>query len=455
MTSMQLGPPAARPMTDLRGLVKTIVDAGLAAVAPGAAFHRHVALVGDVLTAGDRQYDLSAYDRVLVIGAGKATAAIGRELELLLGDRLAGGCLVLRPADLTRHLRRLTVIHADHPVPSPRSHVGAQVLLDLVSGVTEKDLVIACFTGGSSALVSIPVPGVPAEAKAELHELLLDSGARIQDVNAVRKNVSLIKGGRLAALGSRATWINLTVSDVVGDELQYITDPTVRSGDSPAKAISVLQRLGLWNRVHASIREHLLNDAQEPPQLDAIDVHTVLLATGAHAIEAMSLAARELGVAVVSLGSDVEGEAHEVGRRLAELASSLAAEGRRIAVLAAGGEVTVAGAHGADPGGPNQELAVAFACSLPDGVPVAAAFMDSDGFDGPTAHAGGLVDGSSADRAAAAGVDLRAALEQHATSAALDAIGDLLTTGATGTNISDLMVIVVAPGQPDLGGRRD
>ncbi|QHT57563.1 DUF4147 domain-containing protein [Cellulomonas sp. H30R-01] len=436
---------------DSRTAVRSLVAAGLDAADPRAATARHLRLDGHVLTVGGRRLDLARCDRVLVVGAGKATARLVAGIEDVLGDAVTDGLVVLRPADAHVGLRRVRTVVADHPVPSGASETAARALLALAATVGRRDLVLGAFTGGSSALVSAPPPGVTAAAKQHLHRLLLASGARIQDVNAVRKSVSAIKGGRLLAAGAAATWVNLTVSDVVGDDPAYLTDPTYPDPDGPAVARHVLDRLGLWDAVDPSVRRHLAA-APEPPDLSATDLTTVTVTSGEDALRAMVRRAHELGLEPVTL-DPLEGEATQVGARLATAAAdharAAAASGRPVVLLAAGGETTVSlggVTMTAGTGGPNQEAALAFARALPVGADVVAAFVDSDGFDGPTEHAGALVDAGTVDRASQGGHDVDAALADHASTAVLRTAGDLLTTGATGTNVNDLVVVVCGAG---------
>jgi glycerate-2-kinase len=280
---------------------------------------------------------------------------------------------------------------------------------------------------------------------------LLGSGAPIVEVNAVRKHVSAIKGGRLAERVSPARLVSLTVSDVAGDVLDAITDPSVQDTSTTAGAIEILERRGLWDQLPASIRAHLASDAADSPQLET-EPHTVLLVNGAGVCEAMAAEARAAGVEALVVSTDLEGEARFVGRHLAELATACAREGTPVAapcvLVGCGGESTVTlsdngagGTFGA--GGPNQEAAVAAALTLADGAPISACFIDTDGSDGGTDAAGAVIDAVTAERASAAGIDLEAALADHRTGDALASLGDQIVTGPTQTNVNDMFVIAV------------
>jgi glycerate 2-kinase len=436
---------AGAGMRDLRELALRVAAAGLDACDVGQATERAVTVTPTGIAFAGREYELGPGARVFVVGSGKATLAIAAALERVLGDRLDGGAVVVRDGEDTIALGRAEVLVADHPLPSERSVAGARRLLEIAGDAREGDLVIGSFTGGSSALTSLPPEGVTPAEKRGLHELLLGSGAPITEVNTVRKQVSAIKGGRLAQRIAPATLVNLTVSDVAGDILDTITDPTVANGSTAAEAVSVLRERGLWDEVPDSVRRHLGADGA-PVRLEP-EPQTVLLVTGASACEAMMAEAKAAGVAGHLVSTELEGEAGEVGRTLAGLALDPPV-GAPCVLVGCGGEATVGLGDGAvfGQGGPNQEAALALAAALAPGAAVAACLLDTDGSDGGTPIAGALVDGDTADRAAAAGVDLAEAIATHRSADAVAALGAQVITGPTQTNVNDLFVLAV--GEP-------
>jgi glycerate 2-kinase len=437
---------------ELRATLLDLAEAALAALSPSAGLRRSVTLDGGRLIAGSRGYDLSAVDRLVVLGAGKASAEVATALEQMLGPRLDGGVVVV-PRAAENPMRRLTVLSGEHPIPDPASVAAARALLEQAGRLGPQDLAICVFTGGSSALASLPPPGVSTADKARLHRLLLSSGMSVVEINTVRKHVSLIKGGRLAAAIAPARILNLTVSDVVGDPLDCITDPTVQDTSTVADALSVLREWELLDRVPESVRDYLVNCQEaEGPDLRDADIHAVLLARGQDGTAAVLKAAEARGFSGVRLGGSLEGEAATAGRVLATLARESRTTGspwpHGTVVVACGGECTVNLGPGADglfgQGGPSQEAAVGAALAL-DGVPgIVALFADTDGSDGGTAIAGGLVDWSTAGRAREQGLSLRKGLVDHATTALLEACGDAVLTGATLTNANDLIIIGVS-----------
>ena len=426
----------------LRATVLDLAELALAALSPSAGLRRSVALDGDHLAAGGRSYDLSAVDRLVVLGAGKASAEVTTALAEMLGSRLDGGVVVV-PRAAEKPMGRLTVLPGEHPVPGPASVTGARALLEQAGRLGVRDLAICVFTGGSSALASLPPPEISAAEKARLHRLMLSSGMSVVEINTVRKHVSLIKGGRLARAIAPARILNLTVSDVVGDPLDCITDPTVQDTSAVADALSVLREWELLDRVPESVCDYLVKGGEgESPDLSDADIHSVLLARGADGTEAVLRAAQSRGFSGVRLGESLEGEAATAGRVLAALARESRVTGspwpRGTVVVACGGECTVNLGPDADAlfgrGGPSQEAAVGAALALDGAAGIVALFADTDGSDGGTAIAGGLVDWSTAGRAREQGLSLRKGLVDHATTALLDACGDAVLTGGTLTN---------------------
>lgn len=433
----------------LRATVLDLAEVALAALSPSAGLRRSVTLDGDNLVAGGRSYDLTAVDRLVLLGAGKASAELAAALEQMLGSRLDGGVVVV-PLAAGRRMRRVSVLAGEHPVPGPASLIGATALLDQAGRLGPRDLAICVFTGGSSALASIPPPGISAAEKARLHRLMLSSGMSVVEINTVRKHVSLIKGGRLARAIAPAQILNLTVSDVVGDPLDCITDPTVQDTSTAADALSVLREWELLDRVPEPVRDYLVKCAGAgSPDLHGADIHSVLLARGQDGTEAVLRAAEARGFSGVRLGGSLEGEAATAGRVLATLARESRVTGspwpRGTVVVACGGECTVSLGPDADAlfghGGPSQEAAVGAALALDGVTGIAALFADTDGSDGGTAVAGGLVDWSTAGRARELGLSLRKGLVDHATTALLEPCGDAVLTGATLTNANDLVII--------------
>ena len=433
----------------LRETALSVAAAGLESCDPSRAVERAVSLDGDRLLVAGVEHRLDPGAKLVVLGAGKATLSIAAALERILGNRLTGGAIVVR--DPGAPLRRIEVLSGEHPVPGELSLAGARRLVELAGELRPGDIALCCFTGGSSALASLPPDGVPFADKRALHALLLTVGLSIGEINTARKHVSAVKGGRLAEVIAPAAIVNLTVSDVPDDRLDMLTDLTVRDGTTAADAMAVLRDHRLLDRVPASVLAHLDGPEAESPTLDEVDIQSVLLVTGASVCEAMAAAARAAGVAPIVLSTSIEGEARELGRQLARLARESAERGEPFpapcVLIACGGEATVTlddpGAFGG--GGPNQEAALAAALELAGGAAVATVFLDTDGSDGGTGVAGGIADGMSAQRASDAGIQARPALLEHRSAEAVRALADQIESGPTGTNVNDLIAIAIGP----------
>lgn len=424
--------------TDLRRHAIDIAQAGLVAVDPGRAVRSKVRRSGDTLVVDGRSYLL---DRPIhVLGAGKATVAMADALEEILGDRLTGG-LVVVPAAHDRQLSRIEVVIGDHPVPGDRSMLAGDRIAGYADAIAPGSLVICTFTGGSSALVSMPPDGVPASAKTALHELLVASGLDVVRMNTVRKHVSGVKGGRLAHRLAGSEIVNLTVSDVAGDVLDAITDLTIQDTTTRGNAVKVLIETDLWETVDDTIRSHLETEDAESPWLEEQMIQTVLVANGDTATDAMLSRATALGLRGTRVPGDWGGDAAAYGRHLAGLATNTDYD----VLVGCGGETTVRledwGSAGK--GGPNQELAVAAALAMSGGRPAALIALDTDGSDGASRYAGGIVDDRTGATWGPSGVDIDSLLASHDSTVALETVGQAVDTGPTLTNVNDLFVMVV------------
>jgi hydroxypyruvate reductase len=416
---------------DARRVALDCLAAGVAAAAPRQVIRDAVEVTGDDLRVGDRTYDLGAHDEVVVLGGGKAAAGVAAALDDALGDRLDGGVVV---APHPEEAGRVDVRVGAHPVPDASSVKATRAVLDRGRAAGDRTLVLAAVTGGGSALLAAPT--VPLDAMRETTEALLDSGAPIADVNAVRAALSAVKGGGLARAAAPATVVTLLLSDVVGDDPAVVASgPTVPADTTAADARAVLERHGV--DVPDVVHEALRGDEPRTDghAVSAPPVH--VLASGRTAVAAARDTAPE-EYATLVLSSRFRGEARELGVAHAAVAEEVRAAGDPVsppAVLVSGGEATVT-VSGDGRGGPNQECALAAAAERPDCIFAA---VDTDGRDGSTDAAGALVDGDTVADSSAA----RAALADDDAYPFLDERGALLHTGPTGTNVNDLRVLVV------------
>ena len=438
----------------LREDATAIFRAALEAVDPAAAIRRHLRRQGDRLRVGDRSYDLAHLRRVLVVGAGKAGAPMAAALEEILGDRIAAGIVTVK-AGHGGPTRRVRIQEAAHPVPDAAGLASAQAILDLVRGAAAEDLVVALISGGGSALLPIPAPGITLEEKQQVTKQLLSCGATIQEINAVRKHISAVKGGQLARAAAPAQVLTLVLSDIIGDPLDAIASgPTAPDQTTFAQALAILDRYGIRAAVPPAVRDHLEAGAagrvpETPKPGDSLfrQVHHQIVANNSQALEAAAAAAATRGYRTLILASGIHGEAREVAKVLAALLLEVRATGHPVeppCCLVAGGETTVT-VRGRGTGGRNQEMALAAALVLQGTEGVLFFSAGTDGTDGPTDAAGAASDGQTVARARAAGLEAARHLVENDAYPFFRALGDLIVTGPTRTNVMDVHLLLAGP----------
>jgi glycerate 2-kinase len=434
-----------------RGVRKIALDCLNAAINAADTYQgtrRIVRLEGKTLLVGKKRFDLSKAGRIYVVGSGKGSFPIALALDRILGRRIADGIVTVKEAGkgMLRHIR---VLKAAHPVPDEVSLQGGFEVRRIASQVEKGDLVFACMTGGCSSLLVLPVEGITLEDKINVNRLLLRTGALIGEMNAVRKHLSLIKGGGLIKLLQPATVVTLT-QFTAPDSLPW-PDPSLPDPSTFGDAIEVLKHYEIWDQIPDRVRNHLLRGAADPSfetpkNFEGWETYMFDTGNQREACLAAVRTAKERGYHGVVLSTKIEGESRDVGTVLAGIAKEIQLYGRPFkppCVLASAGETTVALQGGAGEGGPNQELVLGFAKAIKGYTDIAAVSIDSEGTDGPTQIAGGIADGETVGRAGELGIDLFAALKAHDSSTALKALGDAVITGATGTNVVNLRVVVV------------
>jgi glycerate 2-kinase len=426
---------------DRRPLLRALFDAAIAAAQPALCLPPHL--------------PPPPRGRTLVIGAGKASAAMARALEDHWEGPLEG--LVITRYGYEVPCQRIEIVQAAHPVPDAAGLQATQRMLQLVQGLTADDLVIALVSGGGSSLLVAPAPGLTLADKQAVNAALLRSGASISEMNCVRRHLSAIKGGRLAAACQPAQLLTLLISDVPGDAPQDIASgPTVADPSTCAQALAIVQRYGI--ELPAAVRARL--DSPEAETLKPGDPRLAghawrLITTPQMALEAAARVARQAGLAAHILGDSLEGEARDLGKALAGITRQVAQRGQPFAppcVLLSGGETTVT-LRGGGRGGRNVEFLLALAIGL-DGTPgVHALAGDTDGVDGAEEIAGALITPDTLARAWALGRPPRASLDANDGHGFFQALGDSVLTGPTLTNVNDFRAIVVeAPVDAGPGG---
>lgn len=389
--------------------------------------------------------------RTVVVGGGKAAASMARAVEAAWPEGSAlSGLVVTRYGHGVGPLPQIEVVEASHPVPDDAGERAAGRMLEMVRGLGADDLVLCLMSGGASSLLGLPAAGVDLAAKQAVNRALLRSGAGIQDMNCVRKHLSAIKGGRLAAAAAPARVVTLMISDVPGDDPSVIgSGPTVPDATTLADARAVLRRYGI--DAPPSVARRLEDAGAETPKPgDAafVNTETVMLATPQASLEAAAAVARAAGVTPVILGDAIEGEASEVARVMAGIARQCAAYGQPAGapcVLISGGETTVT-VRGHGRGGRNAEFLLALGVALEGHPRVHAIACDTDGIDGTEDNAGAVLGPGSLVRARGLGIDPRARLSDNDGYGVFEALGALVMTGPTLTNVNDFRAVLIDEG---------
>lgn len=432
--------------------LEQIFRAGLEAVDPEEAVRKHVRLQENRLQVGEHFYDLSRFERVLLVGAGKGTAPMAKALEEILGERFAGGRIVVKYGHGS-DLKKTYVLEAGHPIPDEAGLEGAEKILEFLRESTEKDLVLCAFSGGGSALLPAPVLSVSLSQKQETTRLLLESGAVIDEINAIRKHLSRIKGGGLARAAYPATIISLLLSDVVGDRPDVIASgPTAPDTSTYRDCLQIIERYGLKETLPPPVRERMEKGAgnllpETPKAGDPLfgRVRNLIVGSNRTALLAARKQALSLGYNTLLLSSQLQGEAREAARVLAAVAKEVSDShfpAAPPACILAGGETTVT-LRGNGKGGRNQELALAAAIALDGREAISLLSAGTDGTDGPTDAAGAYADGSTCERARRLKIDPRACLIRNDSYTFFNRLDDLLKTGPTRTNVMDMICLLI------------
>ena len=385
--------------------------------------------------------------RTLVVGAGKASAAMAQAVEAHWPGALSG--LIVTRYGAGTPCRKIEIVEAAHPVPDAKGREAARRILDLAASARPDDLLLALISGGGSALLALPADGVTLEDKQAVNRALLNSGATIAEMNCVRKHLSAIKGGRLASAAAPARVVTLLISDVPGDDPATIASgPTVPDPTTFADARAVLAKYGIEPPQAVRRRfEAGTDETPKPGDPRLANTETRMVAAPIASLEAAAIAARAAGVASVILGDALEGEARDVAMVMAGIARALRRHGhpaRAPAVLLSGGETTVT-VRGRGRGGRNAEFLLALAVALQGEDGIYAIAGDTDGIDGSEDNAGALIDPSTLARAARKNLDAKARLADNDAYTVFSALGDLVVTGPTLTNVNDFRAILVLP----------
>lgn len=430
-----------------------IFKAAVAAVDPGNAVKSFLSFSNNTLNAGGIKYDLNKYGRVVIVGAGKASAPMAKAVESILGERINEGIVVVKygygiPLD------KIELIEAGHPVPDENGMAGTQKIAGVLEACTENDFVISLISGGGSALLPMPAQGISLADKKKVTDELLKCGADIHEVNTIRKHLSSSKGGGLAKIAYPATVINLMLSDVIGDDMDVIASgPFVPDKSSFKDSMRIINKYAIQDKLPGSIMERLKagseGNIQETPKVeDPIfeRIKNIIIGSNLLACTAAKKKASSMGYHTIFLSSAIDGDTTEIAQAHITIARQILLSGNPAslpACIISGGETTVK-IKGGGKGGRNQEFALVSAKEI--------AGMDknivvlsggTDGSDGPTDAAGGIVDTRTVARGKAKGLDIDAYLASNDSYNFLKQTGDLLVTGPTRTNVMDVKILLI------------
>ncbi len=443
-------------LTQMREDAARIFKAGLAAVEPHAAVKKYCRVANRVLTIGTCNYNLNAINNIYIIGAGKATAPMAAAIEEILGTAITDGIITVK-YDHGVPLKHTRLIEAGHPVPDKNGCAGAREILALAQQAGPDDLVVCLLSGGGSALLPLPVRGITLKDKQTTNAVLLACGGAIDEINAVRKHLSAIKGGRLARAVFPARLVTLVLSDVVGDNLDVIASgPTVPDSSTFETCRQVIRKYGLADKLPESVNRHLNagfdgRGEETPKDTDALfqNTRTLIIGSNYEAVTAAGKTAARLGYEPLILTSLIEGESVPIAKAHGAIAREVLKSGNPIAAPAcilSGGETTVT-LSGTGKGGRNQHFALAAAIDIADSGPIVILSAGTDGTDGPTDAAGAIADANTLRRAQR--FNLSAPEHLHANNAYpfFEKLNNLLITGPTHTNVMDLHIVLVKTGR--------
>ncbi len=436
--------------TYLRSKMIEILEAGIASADPYLKTRELVSLEGDILHVGKDDFDLKYYTRIYVLGAGKATYPIAKALDDTLGSLITDGVVICKYGQ-EGSLEHMRMYHSSHPVPDENGFMACKELMKIARQTVDTDIVFSISTGGSTSLMPYPVDGVTIEDKRQTGFALLRSGANMWEMNYVRTHLTQAKGGFLAkAIAPRAPILNIGVADGIGQGSDLCVEPTCPCYATFQDARDVLTKYNLWDKVPKSVAEYIRNGTPEqenPKDLSDRNIFNYLIVEVDKAVEGAYEKAKELGYHTEILSTFVEGEAREIGAMMAFISKEIATYNRpfkKPACFITGGEATMTiRIPNPGEGGPSQQCALGASVWMRELDNVVIACIDTDGTDGPTVYAGGIVDSSTITRAEEIGVNIYKGMDDYSDSVVLKALDDVIFTGGTGTNVNDLRVAII------------
>jgi len=425
--------------------------AGVDNVLPDKLIRNQVKVDGSMLFISSMQFSLDKINRIFIVGAGKASAMMAKEIENILGDRITDGHIVVKYGHAVE-LKYITITEASHPVPDHNGYVASQKILEIVSQAEENDLVVCLLSGGGSALLADFPDGCTLNDMVIVNDLLLKSGADIKETNAVRKHLSKVKGGQLARAAHPASLVSLLLSDVINDPLDVIASgPTVPDTSTFDDAMIVLKKYDLLAKVPHQVLSYLQQGVgklspETPKQGDPIfkSTHNIIIGSNKIALDAACQKAKEVGLNPITITSTLEGDAIKIAEQLIITALKFQSDStiKKPCCLLFGGETTIK-VNGSGTGGRNQHLALHAASLLNNKNGITLLSAGTDGGDGPTAAAGAVVNLKTKEQSVAIGIDLQKYLNEFDSFHFFEKAGGHIVTGPTMTNVMDLIVVII------------
>lgn len=436
----------------MRKHAENIFQAAIDAVNAQNCVAEHLERTGNRFRAGNIELDLSGFENIYVIGAGKATAPMAAAVESILADRITSGIIMVKYSH-TALLKTIRTIEAGHPVPDENGMKGAGLIMETTKAAGENDLIICLLSGGGSALMPLAAPGLTLAEKQETIKHLLACGADISEINAIRKHLSAIKGGQLARAAAPAAMITLIVSDVVGDSLDVIASgPTVEDTSTFAGCLETIEKYKLTDKLPDSVIKRIkqgaarqVDETPKPGGLNRNKLFHLIVASNFKALCSAAGRAEDLGYKTLILSSLIGGDTTEAACFHAAIAKQIADTGHPVsppACIISGGESTVK-IQGNGLGGRSQEFCLAAALQIEDHNNIVILCAGTDGTDGPTDAAGAVVDSATISRAASLGLDAAGFLRENDSYNFFARTGELLVTGPTGTNVMDVRIMLI------------
>lgn len=447
-TDELLGNAQTRKLRKSREILIELIENVIESVNPFSAIRQYVRIEREWLKIGTHEFNLEKIGDIVVVGGGKASVVMAEALEEILGDRITEGVVNVPEGTASGHYtHKIKLTEAGHPLPTGASVEGTKRMLAAVSDLSSQDIVISLISGGGSALVSLPAEDMNLDEIRKTTQLLLKSGATIQEINTIRKHLSRIKGGQLARAAYPASVVGLLISDVVGDSPSTIASgPTSPDSTTFSDALAVLERYGLLEKVPREVVNHLKKgiegkkpETPKPGEECFRNVKNVIVASNSNAVEAAKRVGRMHGLKVSAPTPPMQGEARDIGDYLAFVARKTKVA--KPALLVWGGETTVT-VGGEGIGGRNQELVLSAAMNISDLENITIASFATDGVDGPTDVAGAVADGFTLKKAESLKLNPASYLERNDSYRFFKKLGDIIVTGPTGTNVMDITTLI-------------